>query len=355
MTLRLRSAALDDVQIAHRWPFAAHGHVTDDSGRPIAGAEVTAAGIFSRLTGRTMTDAQGNYTLKFGSGFVNEDMPPIAITIAAAKPGRYDSGTAGHGRFSVCRKLPPENQREDVRYVLPGQAVKLDFELLPAASLSGQIVAADGRPLAEAKTSLRGQLGAPSPPQPLAGQTDGGGRFELPIVPLARPFWFVVETGKDQYVRSMPICVREPAAYRAAPLAPRRADRRRPARSGERHRRPGTQRDGGRRRGRSTRATSPARGPARGRGEIVARLLAANRYWLEDEPPGVEDYQFDFQFDDLVDWPRQTYVIHEGKGIARYSLHGITYRSAIPRWPTPITWSIGPSKSRRSRPCWPSP
>jgi hypothetical protein len=68
--VRLEPKPLDEAELDRHWPWSVRGQVTDVNGQPIEGAEVRAHTGVGTLhnTGRTTTDKDGRYMLRFGPG-----------------------------------------------------------------------------------------------------------------------------------------------------------------------------------------------------------------------------------------------------------------------------------------------
>jgi protocatechuate 3,4-dioxygenase beta subunit len=131
------------------------GRVTDAvTGAPIAGAEICESWIFAK---RVLTDADG--------GFVYPDFPHEGyqeITVRAR----------GYGRRGIDVLGPFES--------VPSKSF-LEVELRPAATVSGRVVAADGRPLLGVYVACAASVFTDDGQQTdwRAGRTDEAGRYRI--------------------------------------------------------------------------------------------------------------------------------------------------------------------------------
>jgi len=140
--------------------FTVHGVVTDASGRPMEGVWVNVDCGFERpqRAGRTLTDEEGRYTLGFESAWVVANADPYGVGIQPAfvyarKDGFYETSLCHKGNLAMAGKAPgPAEQRfvaGRAGVVLVNEPYELNFVMAPAALLTGQLVDADGRPMAD--------------------------------------------------------------------------------------------------------------------------------------------------------------------------------------------------------------
>ncbi len=139
--------------------FTVHGVVMDVSGRPVEGVWVNVDCGFERpqRAGRTLTDEEGRYTLGFESAWVVADADPYGVGIQPAfvyaqKDGFYETSLCHKGNLAMAGKTPgPDEQRfvaGRAGVVLANKPYELNFVMVPAALLTGQLVDADGHPMA---------------------------------------------------------------------------------------------------------------------------------------------------------------------------------------------------------------
>lgn len=147
--------------------FTVHGVVTDASGQPMEGVSVNVDCGFERpqRAGRTLTDEAGRYTLGFESAWVVADADPYGVGIQPAfvyaqKDGFYEMSLCHKGNLAMAGKAPgPDEQRfvaGRAGVVLANEPYELNFVMAPAAVLTGRLVNADGRLMANRDMYLHG-------------------------------------------------------------------------------------------------------------------------------------------------------------------------------------------------------
>jgi hypothetical protein len=181
-------------------PWRAFGRVTDAEGRPLAGVEVSAScGMGSlRRTGSATTGEDGRYDLRFGPGYLSDD--PISLqaaTISAHKAGMFERNLSRQGGCRAAFGRPdPERLAGwgggDERLVLPDRPIELDFVMLPAARVAGQVVDEHDRPLPGYSVSLDGADLPPSSSVVAYTVADDQGRFVLDDLPTTFRYQLVV-------------------------------------------------------------------------------------------------------------------------------------------------------------------
>ena len=140
-------------------PATLHGRVIDASGTAIPHARLLREGTIG-----TETDADGRYELCLPPDALEEDT--LRLVVAAD----------GYGTLAA--------------YPAPAGRVRRDFVLAPEATVTGQVTASDGTPVAAMKIQLEPDLDdtvRPSEqPAALATVTDAGGRFRIGGVAAGR-------------------------------------------------------------------------------------------------------------------------------------------------------------------------
>lgn len=207
---RSQPAKSDDPKIDPQRPWTIVGTVNDGQGRPLEGVQIRASCGWGTLmpTGETASDQQGKYTLRFGPGMRSRNDDGTwsagiqAATIYASKPGYTEKNLCRHGDLLMGDKLPEEEDRfhaDRERVVVPGQPRRLDFVMVASASLEGELVDEQGRPLAEERLSLQGNQMMPSTSVLAEATTDRQGRFRFEGVPANFGWWFAIsDRGRTQ-------------------------------------------------------------------------------------------------------------------------------------------------------------
>lgn len=198
------------------------GTVTNDVGEPLSGVEVSASCGMGTLmpTGSVKTDPQGHYSLKFGPGVHTLDEASQtwkaglqAATISARLAGHTERNLGRQGGLMMADALPSSDNSwgaTEANTVLPGKPFPLDFVMVPAAVIEGEMVDERGAPLANTRVSLYGKEMRPSTSVLVGQTTDAQGRFRLEGIPTEYEWWFRVE-GQG---RTQPITLRQPTTYR---------------------------------------------------------------------------------------------------------------------------------------------
>lgn len=156
--VRLEPKPLDEAELDRRWPWSVRGRVTDASGRPMEGVEVRAHTGNGTLhnTGRTTTDKEGRYVLRFGPGIHvlrngRWTAGFQAATISAHKPGYAEQNPGRDGNLAMADE-PPAEELEGFRgVVLPGRPYALNFVLVKTAGTEQQDQPAAAPPVMKPK------------------------------------------------------------------------------------------------------------------------------------------------------------------------------------------------------------
>ncbi len=200
---RTAAATGDDNRL--RW--CVFGEVRDQAGRPLADVEVTAycgAGTLRR-TGVTTTDATGAYTLQFGPGmlFMEDHSGLQAATIAPHKSGWIEQNLHRQGDLRMANRPPDESELASWggpgMTVLPGEPRRVDFVMIPAGTIRGRLVDADGQPIVDHYVSLDAEELPPSSSVLATVKTDADGRFSFTEVPAAS-VWLATRSPQERMV-----------------------------------------------------------------------------------------------------------------------------------------------------------
>lgn len=177
-------------------PFSVQGHVTDANGKPVEGVTVRASCGWRTLmpTGRTMTDSEGRYRLRFGPGMrylvAETDAWGVgfqAATIHAEKEGLYEVSLCKQGNLAMAgsdKQAAEHPWRQNFAgVVLPNQPYELNFVMAPAATIRGTVTDLEGHPLPDFKFSMTGQELYPSSSVLANLTTNEQGEFTVASVP----------------------------------------------------------------------------------------------------------------------------------------------------------------------------
>jgi len=204
IVLKIASRPIDEAEAEKRWPLAVEGTVTDDRGEPMEGVEIRAARGWGTLfsTMPVLSASDGRYRLRFGMA---RDGVQAAI-ISARKEGYSEKNLGQQGFLAMGQEIPEEKSDVDPeRIILPGKPYRVDFTMLPAATIRGRLVDEAGRPLAEKQLYLEGDQTPPGANVAGSATTDQEGRFELRQVPPGRAWWLRLTERDLALPRTQPI------------------------------------------------------------------------------------------------------------------------------------------------------
>ncbi len=204
-------------------PWCVTGKVTDGSGRPMPGVDVSVSTGRGSLmpSGSMRSDESGDFTLRFrGHGTRVDDAtgnvvaPVQAATVGARMSGYYEKDLCRQGGLVMAdRQLDPNRRHWRGPVVLPNKPYRVDFVMLPAARIKGRLVDADGWPITRQMLIVGGEALYPSASVLANVHTDPEGRFVVENVPC-KSYWFEIRQrpGKPD-VRSRPLRIIAPASY----------------------------------------------------------------------------------------------------------------------------------------------
>jgi len=220
LPVALRAEPLAPAEVDRRWPWCVRGTFTDGDGRPMPSVDVVAhCGIGTlRATDRTRSGPDGRYTLRFTPGvlFRVEDTDTWgagtqAATITAQRTGFYEANLGRQGNLAMTdadEAEPRTSWPGAAGVVLPGRPYTVDFVMLPAAIVEGQLMDGTGRPLPNETVWVSGAVLPPSSSVLTSVRIDAAGRFrvELPC----RAWWFELR----QKEKTAPVEFNSPGEYR---------------------------------------------------------------------------------------------------------------------------------------------
>lgn len=176
------------------------GTVRDGNGKPLGGVLIRVfTGIGSlQLSNETKTDANGQYQLEFKEGGLTSDPDAANVQMATV-----NASIDGYAEKNLCRQGDRLMARHEVdrlawgdkktfadKVILRGKPAKIDFIMLPAATLEGFLTDEDGRGYAKRKLSLVGPELPPSSSVLSQVTTTEEGKYQFKNVPLNRRWRF---------------------------------------------------------------------------------------------------------------------------------------------------------------------
>jgi hypothetical protein len=230
VAVRLKAIPLDEKEIAKRWPWVVTGKVTDQSGNGLPGVTVRANCGWGTLrpTGETVTASDGTYTLRFGPGMrvLDEKTEKWRAGVQAAvvspwKPGYYERNLHRQGDLLMADEVPDQNglkvwSARPERIVVPEKPHRVDFVMLPAASIEVQLIDEKDQPLADTQLWIAGRTLPPASSVLASGRTDKAGKIGFGKIPLEYAWWLAVHqpgNPRDE-VRTLPTVFRKAAQYK---------------------------------------------------------------------------------------------------------------------------------------------
>ncbi len=224
-TVKLNRAPLTEAETCKRWPWVVTGRVTDAEGNPMEG--VTVYVNRNRMhQSEVRTDKDGRYTIRFTkSGYMYDKererwlASRETVVVSPLEPGMAERGLYEQGEVIVAGEIPSwyaRQGRDPKEILLPDQPRQIDFVMVPAVTLEGQLSDASGSPIVETHVSLEGERLPPQDHELGGSRTDAEGRFEIDAVPTSIPCWFttrVVVEGRWRDLETAPITFTTPGRY----------------------------------------------------------------------------------------------------------------------------------------------
>jgi hypothetical protein len=212
------------------YPWVVFGRVTDSTGNGMSNVSVSASCGLGTLmpTASTNTDVQGNYRLAFGPGRVwsaksgrvdvtktIEGVGVQAAIVQAGKSGYYEKDLGRQGDLRMARELPRPGEHPGIaieRIILPNQPKRVDFVMLPAALISGRVVAANGKSTQGRRFYVGSDKLPPGASVLCEFRPDAAGGFKVGGVPC-QSYWFEPADGSLAGVRSNPLAISRAGNY----------------------------------------------------------------------------------------------------------------------------------------------
>jgi hypothetical protein len=229
VTVRMKSAPLDEQEIRRRWPWVLTGKVTDPQGKPVDGVTLRACygTRMSPTAGQAFTGKDGSYAVRFtGTGFMYDAdrkrwiQPHQQIIVWPSKPGIFERDLGRQGEL-VAGEEPPSRFQQWIKkpeeVLLRQQPRRIDFVLVPAAAIDGLLVDSRGNTLADQYLSLNGSTLPPLSHNLVSVPTEPKGEFQIDAVPLELSWWFetrVIAGGQWRDLKSPPLSLTKPGRYR---------------------------------------------------------------------------------------------------------------------------------------------
>lgn len=191
LEIRVRGKQLPVEEVDRRWPFVVNGTVTDITGKPMPGVDVTVHSGIGTLfqTGHAVTGAEGKYTLRFrpGMAMAGGRLGGQAATIKAQRSGFFERNLSRQGNLITADQPLHEQERANYRayagILVPRTAYRLDFVMLPATTIEGKLVDGQGQPVPGRKIWISGKELPPSQSVVASLQSDDRGNFRVEGVP----------------------------------------------------------------------------------------------------------------------------------------------------------------------------
>ena len=203
-------------------PWTVNGIVVTESGEPIPDASIIAhAGMGSlHMTGRTTSDQDGKFEMNFGPGIWTKNQEGVqAATISVHKSGWFETNLYRQGDLLAAHKLPEGEigwgKKTAADVFLPGKPKTLKFTLKPAASISGTLSDANGKPIPGIRVGITGDELRPSTSIFAEVKTDEKGEFKFSDLPTTFKLKLYFETKKNwRDWPSYTVLLREPTHFK---------------------------------------------------------------------------------------------------------------------------------------------
>ena len=200
----LTSLAADAEASDARNPWIVKGTVVDESGAPLSDVDIYAhTGMGSlKVGGRTISKADGTFEFRFGPGYYSKDQEGVqAATISPHKEGWFETNLHRQGDLVAAYKLPKGEigwgKKTAADVFLPNEPKTLKFKMARAASVSGALLDASGKLLANKRVGVTGDELPPSTSVFAEVKTNDNGEFEFKNLPTTYALKIYAETHKN--------------------------------------------------------------------------------------------------------------------------------------------------------------
>jgi beta-lactamase regulating signal transducer with metallopeptidase domain len=185
--------------------FVITGKVIDEGGKPMEGVGIDVeTGRGSLIpTGKAVTGPDGTYTVRFSGSRIDWDkktgkwtFPFQAAIIMPLKEGYYEKNLHRQGNLYISEEPFEKNNSWHATLehtILPNKPLNVDFILLPAARIEGQVIDESGKPVTDYNLWLKGKELPPGASVFDNIYPNKEGKFtinNMPLKPYA--FWFSI-------------------------------------------------------------------------------------------------------------------------------------------------------------------
>ncbi len=229
LVLRVKSARdHSPVQAADAW--VVEGTVRDGEGKPMPEADIHVSSGAGSLfvTGKGKTGADGTYRVGFGPGISmsagDRRGAMQAAIVHVGKAGFEEKELGNGGNLQMAWELTPQQfaggwQPGPQRTFLPGKPLRVDFVLLPAATVRGTLLTPDGKPVPSREIVLVGERLRPASSIYASAKTDADGRFTFKDVSTQHAWSFSIENTPHHRKRTAPDRFAEARAHEVTLIA----------------------------------------------------------------------------------------------------------------------------------------
>lgn len=191
------------------------GAVRDGEGKPVPDASIhVSTGMGSlHVTRQGKSAADGSYRVTFGPAMMMAVKDRIGALQAAivhvGKPGYEEKDLGAAGDLQMAWELTPQQMAGGwspgpERTFLPGKPMRVDFALLPAATVKGILLMPEGKAVPDREIVIVGDRLRPASSIYAAAKTDKGGRFTFENVSTQHAWSFSIDTDAHYTKRTPP-------------------------------------------------------------------------------------------------------------------------------------------------------
>lgn len=200
----LQTFAAEPADNDARKPWIVKGTVVDESGAPLPEVDIYAhTGMGSlKIGGHTKSKQDGTFEFRFGPGYYSKDQEGVqAATISPRKEGWFETNLHRQGDLVAAYKLPKGEigwgKKNAADVFLPNEPKTLKFTMARAASVSGVLLDASAKPLANKRVGVTGDELPPSSSVFAEVITSDNGEFEFKNLPTTYALKIYAESGQN--------------------------------------------------------------------------------------------------------------------------------------------------------------